>query len=264
VDETGSPDPEVVDFVGRFHPGGRVWLRLPKVRNPIAADLLVLLSASRDITFVDLETEDVEGTWEAFRMLRDRLSVHTGPGYASQSTAVKGSEGYRLDIGMIHLLDDETMEQDLVLVPTVADAAKETLRVELGTLDVTNPSAFLLPLGPEIPLEKKTGQREGGTVIHVPYEGPPVLLSFERLKTGSVGYDEISVEEEYRLPVEFILARHHAVVQAQDVLMSNYTARARVDYHFKIPGGGGPWTSPSSTPSSSSGESDPCGFRRSS
>ncbi len=239
IDESGSPDSMVMDFLGRHHPGSHRWLHLPRVKNPIASDLLILLAASRDATFVDVESETPADTWKALLALRGQLSPGTGPGFTSQSMAVKGAEGYRHDIGMIHLLDDLKMEQEVVLVPTVAGAKKETLRLELGTADVTEPRAFKLPMGPSVPVQQTTDDKSHETVLSVPFDGSPVLVSFDRLQTGTVGFDDISVEETYRIPVEYILARHHAVQQAQEVLLDHYTAIARVDYHFKVPGGAG-------------------------
>ena len=239
TDPTGEPSSEVVQFLQSYHLGAPLLLHLPRVEKPIAAQLLVLLAASRDVVTTDVEAADIEGTWTALLDLRARLRPAMGPGFSVQAMAVEDASGPRIDIGLINLLDADAMVQGLVMVPRIAASPKGTVDVKLPTGDVSDPVIYPLPSGAEVPVGYTADQKKGITVLRVPWEGRPAILFFNRLKTGTVGLDTASVSTAYRLPVEIILARHQAVQEAQDIFLDNYARDAQVDYHFKLPGGTG-------------------------
>lgn len=236
---SGGPDAEVVHFVESHHLGAPLLLHLPKVESPIGAQLLVLLSASEGVGFVDLETGNPAAVWHALVHLRGLLSPEMAAGFSVQATEVRDASGPRADVGMLNFLDAESMVQAIALVPVISKSAAGELQLKLPTGDVSAPYACPLPEGSRAELGYTADQKRGETVLRVPWQGKAQLLFFSRLKTGTVGQERVSVTGTYRIPVEIILARHQAVQQPQDIFLENYAAAAQVDYHFKLPGGAG-------------------------
>jgi len=239
VSSIGEPDDEVVRFVESHHLGAPLLLHLPKVESPIAAQLLVLLSASRGVSFVDVEPVDVAAIWRALLHLRSLLSVEMASGFSVQATEVRDASGPRADIALLNFLDAEQMVQAMALVPVISKSAASTIEIKLPTGDITAPSVCPLPDGPRVEPGYTADQKKGETVLRVPWQGRAQIILFSRLKTGTVGEERLSVTGKYTIPVEIILARHQAVQQPQDVFLENYSADAEVDYHFKLPGGTG-------------------------
>lgn len=239
ADATGAPPKEVLSFLREHHPGAPLWLHLPKVSTPLGAQLVVLVAAYRDATFVDLETDHPADLWKALLDLRAQIPPSMAPGFAPLDASITGAGGPREDVGVIHLLDGQTLRQAVVLVPARAGGAAERLRLSVPTVDVTEPETFRLPEGPRRPAPYRVDGESRRTVIDLEWEGRPLFVTFARLKTGSVGRDDVSVSEVYRIPVEVILARHQAVQQAQDIALQNYRCEARVDYHFRLPASAG-------------------------
>ncbi|MGA9751170.1 MAG: hypothetical protein WBS54_05250 [Acidobacteriota bacterium] len=234
---TGEPSGEVVHFLEAHHLGAPLLLHLPRVENAIAAQLLVLVSASRGVTYTDVAAGNLPAVWEGLLALREKLTPRMGPGFATEATSIRDSSGPRPDIGLINLLDPDTMVQGMVLVPTVAGSRAAALEIHLPTADLTNPEAYPLPSGQAVSLGYKADQKKQETVLNVPWNGRPLLVLFGRLKTGTVGEEKLSVSTTYTIPVEVIIARYQAVQEAQEVFLDNYTSDAQVDYHFQFPGG---------------------------
>lgn len=232
-------DEEVTRFFEVNHPGAPFLRHLPKAKSPIAAQLLVLASASRGASFTDIEPENVASIWHSLSTLRSRLTRGMSQGYSAQATEIRDAQGSRSDVGILNFLDGDEFAQAMVLVPTRAASPPAELQVKLPTGDVSEPIAYPLPEGQKVDLTFAVDQEKGETVLKVPWQGKALLVLFSRLKTGTVGRDQVSVTGTYRVPVEFILARYQAAQQLQDIFLENYTAEARVDYHFKLPGGTG-------------------------
>jgi hypothetical protein len=235
----GAPDPSVVKFLREHHPGAPLWLHLPKVSTPLGAQLMVLVAAYRDATFVDFETDRPAEIWKALVDLRAQLPPSTGPGFEARAMTLTGARGVREDLGTIHLLDAGSLKQSILIVPTRAGSVRETLEMMVPTEDVADPVAYPLPSGPPVALQARSDPAAHETRMAIPFEGQPILVSFGRLRTGTVGHDSMAVSQVYRIPVEVILARHQAVQLAQDVALENYRCPARVEYHFKLPGSTG-------------------------
>ncbi len=236
---TGEPSEKVVKFLQSYHLGAPLLLHLPRISTAIGAQLIVLLSASRDAVYTDMETGDVETVWTALLDLRRLITPRMAPGYATQATAISDASGPRTDIGIINLLDATDMIQGMVLVPRVAGSKPGSVDIKLPTADLTDPEAHPLPSGKKITLGYDANQRKQETVLHVPWPGKAIIVLFSRLKTGTVGEQKVDVSTTYRIPVEVILARHQAVQEPQSVFLDNYRRGAEVDYHFKLPGGTG-------------------------
>lgn len=235
----GQPPEEVASFLQSYHLGAPLLVHLPRVGSGLAAQLLVLASASREVTFTDVAASDPAGTWKALNALRRLLAPAAGPGFGLTATSVASEGSPRPDVGLIPLLDPETMVQKLLLVPRVAGSRPGTLEVVFPTGDVAAPALFVLPSGESRDVGFTADPKKGETVFRIPWEGRPLLLSFSRLKTGTVGKDEVTVAGVYRLPVEVILARHQSAVQPQNLFLDTLRREAQVDYHFKLPGGTG-------------------------
>lgn len=233
----GAVDQEVHDFLQKYHPGAPLWGHLPPARTALGAQVAAMVALSRGLDFVDLESPDPAAAWGGLLALRGALSPRTGVGVVTEASGIWEKGRYRGDVGALNFLDADTFVQGMLLVANTAVSPAGTLEVVLPTEDLSSPRAFALPAGASAPLEFTVDRKKGETTVKVPWTGTPVLVLFERLKTGAVGQGEdVSVTGEYRIPVELILARHQAVQQAQDILLENYQARARVDYHFKLPG----------------------------
>lgn len=235
----GEPSEDVVRYVESRHLGAPLLLHLPRVEKPIAAQLLVLASAAKGVTYTDIAAADVGSIWGALMDLRAHLTPRMGPGFATEATAIEGASGMRGDIGILNFLDADEMVQGMVLVPRVAGSKAEAVGVKMPTADITEPTAYQLPGGEKSSLGYTADQKKQEAVIKVAWQGKPLLVLFNRLKTGTVGEEKITVSASYRIPVEIILARYQAVQQAQDLHLENYQSSAEVDYHFKLPGGVG-------------------------
>ena len=235
----GQPPEEVASFLQSYHLGAPLLVHLPRVGSGLAAQLLVLVSASREVTFTDVASSDLPGAWRALNTLRRLLSPATGPGFGLTATSVSSSGSPRPDVGLLTLLDPETMVQTLLLVPRVAGSPRGLLEISFPTGDVTAPLLFALPSGEKRDVGFTADPKKGETLFRVPWEGKPLLLSFSRLKTGTVGSDQVTVSSVYRLPVEVILARHQSAIQPQNLFLDTLRREAQVDYHFKLPGGTG-------------------------
>ncbi len=240
VNAVGGPPQEVRDFLEKHHPGAPLWVHQAAVRTPLGAQLLALSTLSRGVDFVDLEaTPPLQPVWDGLLYLRAAVAARMGVGFATEATGIWEAGRYRADVGVLNFLDADTYVQGMLLVANRAESPKGTLEVILPTADVADVRAYALPAAPSGPLAAAVDAKKNQTVLKVPWQGTPVLVLFARLKTGTVGEERVAVSAEYRIPVELILARHQAYQQAQDVLLENYVADARVDYHFKLPGGTG-------------------------
>ena len=237
--QTGEASEEVVRSIEMRHLGAPLLVHFQKAEKPIAAQLLILLSASKGVAYTDVEAQDLPGVWSGLMALRSRISPRMAPGFATEATAIESPAGPRIDIGIINLLDADAMVQGMALVPRVSKSPVGQVEVRLPTADVTDPRAFPLPGGDKISLGYSADQKKSETVIHVPWQGKALLVLFNRLKTGTVGQEKIDVTGVYKIPVEIILARHQATQQAQDLFLENYKSDAEVNYHFKLPGGVG-------------------------
>lgn len=238
TDPAGEPADEVVRFLESYHLGAPLLLNLPPAQNAIAAQLLILVSASRGITYTDI-SGDVETVWKALLDLRSRLSRAMAPGFSNEGTEIDDASGPRPDVGIINLLDGDKMVQALALVPRIAGSKRGMLLLHLSTGDVTDPRYAKLPFGKTSPLGYDQNQKAQTTVLRVPWTAKPLLVLFDRLRTGTVGRKDVVIRSNYHVPVEFIIARHQAVQKFQNIFLEHYARKAQVDYHFKLPGGTG-------------------------
>ncbi|MFB3851141.1 MAG: outer membrane lipoprotein-sorting protein [Acidobacteriota bacterium] len=237
VDSSGEPDSQVSDFLQKNHLGAPLRLHLKKVRTALGAQSNSMSSLAKGAKEVDMEIENIEEGLKGLSYLRRSLPKTMSAGFDVSGVQVKEGEKTRFDIALLPFLDSEEMVQAFYLAPTVAKSNPASVVLHLSTADITNPVSFPMPEGEARKLGYTADEKKGICDIQIAWDGKPQLVLFERLKTGTVGTDEkIVVQGTYKIPVEFIIARHQAVEQSQSLLLSNYTADAEVDYHFKVPG----------------------------
>jgi hypothetical protein len=103
------------------------------------------------------------------------------------------------------------------------------------TTDVAEPVLHDITGAADYPLKASAVAAEDKSYIGLPGLKRPMLLSYK-----SAGKEERRVEEisgAYDLPLEIIMARVQAVESSQREALKNYSAEARIEYHFKLPGG---------------------------
>jgi hypothetical protein len=237
VDSSGEPNSEVSDFLQKNHLGAPLRLHLKKVRTALGAQSNTMSSLAKGAKEVDIEIENIEEGLKGLSYLRKSLKRTMSAGFDVSGVQIKEGEKQRFDIAILPFLDSEEMVQAFYLAPTVAKSNPGSVILHLSTADITNPVSFPMPEGEKRIIGYTADQKKGVCDIQIAWDGKPQLILFERLKTGTVGTDEkIVVQGIYKIPVEFIIARHQAVEQSQNLLLNNYTAEAEVNYHFKVPG----------------------------
>lgn len=240
VDSSGEPSSEVLEFLQKYHLGSPLRLHLKKVKTALGAQSNTMSSLAKGGEEVDIEVENIEDGIKGLTYLKKILPKTMLPGFDVSGIQIKEGEKLRFDIALLPFLDSEEMTQGFYLAPTVAKSSPNNVVLHLSTADITNPVSFQMPEGEEKKLGYTADQKKGVCDIQIEWNGKPQLILFERLKTGTVGTEEkIVVQGSYKMPVEFIIARHQAVEQSQNLLLKNYSAEAEVNYHFKIPGSAG-------------------------
>jgi len=237
--ESGGPPIAVSNLLSQVSLGTALLLHLPRLQTPIVVQLAVVQAASHGFDLTDLEPHDISEIWPALLRLRNLLPPAMGIQTPAEITAIEGPSGPRQDIAAIGLLDPDRMVQGVLLVPSQPDSPPGLLSVRLPTTDITGPSVYPLPSGDRLPLVQSTDNAKQETLIKVPWDGRALLVLYERLKTGTVGAERLSVSARYRPPIEVVIARHQAVQETQDLNLKNYRADARVEYDFNLPGGAG-------------------------
>ena len=114
-----------------------------------------------------------------------------------------------------------------------AEAAPEPLDVSL-TLPVEGvPAVYRLADGTRLDVLEYTRTPETGRVrVRVPATAGPILVDFNH-GAAEAFVDRSEVRAERRLTVDEIIARHQQQQRAQDALVRNYTAAARMEQHFR-------------------------------
>lgn len=233
----GEPPTEVSDFLQKKHLGAPLRLHLRKVRTALGAQSNSMFSLAKGAKEVDIEVENIEDGIKGLTFLRKSLPKTMSAGFDVSGVDIKEGEQTRFDIALLPFLDSEEMVQGFYLAPTVPKSTPGNVVLHLLTADITNPVSFPMPQGEERKIGYVADQKKGVCDIKIAWDGKPQLILFERLKTGTVATDEkMVIQGTYKMPVEFIIARHQAVEQAQSLLLKNYSAEAEVNYHFKIPG----------------------------
>jgi hypothetical protein len=114
-----------------------------------------------------------------------------------------------------------------------SDSSPEPLQMSL-TLPVEGvPAVHRLFDGSRLEAADYSRNRDTGLVtLRVPQAGDPVLVDFNE-GAGEVFVERSEVSAEKPLTVEEIIARHQQQQRAQDALVRNYMATARMEQHFR-------------------------------
>jgi hypothetical protein len=239
VDNYGDPPTDVREFVEKNHVGAPLRLHLQKVRGSLGAQTLAMLSLSKGAREVDVQVQDLEEGLKDLLYLRKSVPATMLAGYAVEDVQLMEGNSPRSDIAILPFLDSDEMLEGFLIAPNTAKSAAASLTLHLSTADITGPMVFPLPSGEPKALGFAADQKKGFADLNISWDGKPQFILVERMRTGTVGSDKMTVTGNYKIPVELIIARHQAVEQAQSSLLSNYTADAKVDYHFKVPGASG-------------------------
>lgn len=240
VTSYNTPTSEVTNFIQKYHLGSPIRTHLKKTKSHLQAQTNIMVALSKGIEEVDIEIENPNEGLNALTLLRKNIPKNMVAGYDVTGVEIKQQEIRRNDIAIFPFLDPELMLQAFYLAPTGTKSEKGTLSLFLATADIKNPYALEMPNCTRSDLSYIANEKKGISEIKFNYTGKPILIIVERLKTGTVLKDEgITVIGTYKIPVEFIIARHQAVENNQNLFLKNYTAEAVVNYHFKIPGSSG-------------------------
>jgi hypothetical protein len=239
VNSSGEPSRDLLDFLQKFHPGAQLWVHLPEVKTPMGAQVLSLAALNAGASAVDVQTPDAKEIWKGLRHLRSLISPAMGVGVVTEASGIWSDGKYRSDIGVLNFLDVNTYLQGILLVANRAGSQSGDLEVVMPAVNIAEAKAYPLPFSPEIKLSAEIDQKNKKTTLKVPWKGTPVFLLVAWRQSSLGGEGQVTVSGEYRIPVELILARYQAVQEAEDILCDNYTAKAQVDYHFKLPGSTG-------------------------
>ncbi|HZI93222.1 MAG TPA: hypothetical protein VFE84_03190 [Patescibacteria group bacterium] len=152
---------------------------------------------------------------------------------------IKTSMGQPVTVKTVRLFNPDAKK---VLI--AYDAGEGTTRgaqavMSIDTVDLADPVLKDVAAGESAQLGAwQKDEKAGLTRAAVPLADYPLVLEYRRFTTPGFGQDEKLQVTEARLPaVEEILARHQAVQTAQNSLLQNMRADARVDYHFRIGSG---------------------------
>lgn len=236
---SGIVESAVPDFLQSHHLGAPLWTHLPAVKTGLGAQVTTLAGLHRGAALADIESASPGEVWSSLLRIRAALSPGMAPGVAAEATGIFENGKYRGDVGILSFLDAETFSQAMLLVANRSGSSAATLDIALPTVGLASPRAYALPSEGPQPLTATEDGKKRETTLQLPWKGTPLLVLLDRRETAVENQGEVSVSATYRLPVELILARHQAVQQAQEILLQNYTAKARVDYHFKLPGSAG-------------------------
>jgi hypothetical protein len=109
----------------------------------------------------------------------------------------------------------------------------------VDSLDVAEPFLKDVAAGEQAPAGAyQKDESAGVTRLAVPLADYPLILRYKRFTSPLFGEEERLQVTEARLPsVEEIIARHQAFQAAQQALLVNWRADARLDFRFRIGGG---------------------------
>src|SRR5262249_15883429 len=108
--------------------------------------------------------------------------------------------------------------------------------LSIDTIDLSDPTLQDVAAGESATLGAwQKDEKAGLTRAAVPLADYPLVLEYRRFTTPLYSESEKLQITENRLPsVEEVLAHYQAVQKAQDELLRNMRADARVDYHFRM------------------------------
>lgn len=149
---------------------------------------------------------------------------------------VTTSMGQTIAVKTVRLFDPDAKKVLIAYDAGEGATRGEQAVMSIDTDDLAEPFLKDIAAGESAPLGAyQKDEKAGLTRAAVPLADYPLVLEYRRFTTPLHGQGEKLQVTEKRLPsVEEILARHQAVQAAQNALLQNMRAEARVDYHFRI------------------------------
>ncbi len=229
-------------------PSAGIWWidRRLRTEGPRAGALLAgyLEGLSQEVAVSIFVLEPGSDGMPALLGLMDRIRAHFHPSY---SPLVESGRGIRIMTPMgqpvpatiVRLFDPED-KKVIIAYDAGPDATRGAQVVmAIDTLDLADPVLFDLAAGESAPVAGYQAEESTGlTRVALPIADYPLVLEYRRFTSPLFGEEEKLEITGERLPsVDEILAKHQAVQAAQDALLTNLRARARIDYHFRIGSG---------------------------
>lgn len=173
-------------------------------------------------------------SWKPFLSLMKFLSRDTSPTAAGDRPAVfLSASGEPLkDYQGFNFTSYQTREVHVAIIPP--DSSQPFYYV-IPSSDIAEPVLHDIIGEKDYPLKVSHLEKEDKSYIGLPGLRWPMLLSYKSAGKEEYRYEEISGA--YDLPLEIIMARVQAVEAAQREALKNYQADARIEYHFRLPGG---------------------------
>jgi len=230
-------------------PAARIWRADRRVAVGIAAggfllrDYLESLRREAALTIFTLEfaPEGLPRLEGVLRRIRDLFTPGLTPLVESgRGTRITTAMGEEVRAASLRLYDPDAKR-----VLLAYDAGDQAVRgtqsvMVLDSVDVADPLLRDVAAGEQAAVagwQKDTAA--GVTRLALPLADYPLVLEYRRFTSPLYGQEERLEITEGRLPsVEEILAAHQAFQAAQDTLLVNLRAQARIDYHFKISASG--------------------------
>ena len=208
------------------------------------ADAIGGAAAGADVAFARLSgDEELRGEQAAWIA---GVSSLLGAGYApSPRGRVRFTDGggaSRPDAAVLgRFLNGDDFSSVLVYRVPGSPEPLPVQRMIVDTPFVRNPRLIDPVSGGELRTSAGPADDGRGRVIRVLQSDRPGLLVFEKAVAAD-GFDlppeEVETTRERELTVEEIVARYQEVQRAQDDALERWTARARIDFHFKFAMGG--------------------------
>jgi len=173
-------------------------------------------------------------SWKPFLSLIMHLSHETSPTAAGGRPAVfVSTSGEPLkDFQGLNFTNYKTKEVHVAIIP--ASTPRPSYYV-IPSSDVEEPVLHDITGEKDYPLKVSHREKEDKSYIGLPGLRRPMLLSYKIAGKEEHRYEDILGA--YDLPLEIIMARVQAVETAQREALKNYQADARIEYHFRLPGG---------------------------
>jgi hypothetical protein len=162
------------------------------------------------------------------------LSPQTAPTSPSgRKTEFLSTSGQRLESFELTTFSDFQNKQEFAVILPPPQPMQSLLSLPFSDAD----QAVLHDIigGKDYPLRITKVNERDKSVVSLPGLRWPMILEYKRFSKEELRQEVVSAS--YELPLEIIMARVQAVEAKQSELLDHYTADARIEYHFRLPGG---------------------------
>ncbi|MGH9868922.1 MAG: hypothetical protein ACREAA_12250 [Candidatus Polarisedimenticolia bacterium] len=228
-------------------PSARLWwVGRPVEPGAAAAGLLrgYLEALRQEVALTTFRLEPGPDGMPATLGVLERIRGAVSPSHAPLVESGRGIHlmtpmGQEIPALIVRLFDPE---EKTVLIgydagPGAQRGAQAVLVVDSS--DVAEPLLMDLPAGEQaVAGAYQKDEAEGVTRLALPIADYPLVLRYRRFTSPLFGEEERLQVTEVRQPsVEEIIAQHQAFQAAQDALLTNWRAEARIDFRFRLGSG---------------------------